>query len=648
MRLKILIGVAFGTALLLGACSGNNASGTTGGTPGPNTESNGDNGGNGGSGGTEPTTQESEELADANAKYADAQAAVAEATEAINAAETEDTPAAREKARMAIDKALEALNEAIAAADAAVKATAEDGSDASYGLALSAQTRANSYRTAQVTILDNALTSYAWYSGALVRLAIANGGVEVPRDGANTVTVTRTGRTKDTSGTDRTQIANPDAFDEDTFEDVMYSDGKLVFSGSDDEFKLHGNVAGLGSNHGLNAGDPSADDVMHSGLKLTGDGLVIRIGGTDLARGQTTVFPKGDFTDMRKDITKHTDNALGTSDPGYVAGANGWDLAITFDEPLSMSVTGGETSWMGNGDFYWRGIAPADAEEQVASTGDHYNANGFNQPAGREDLGLYEVWLSNHIGVNKGLEPAPGSALPPQPEDDTQRYLKYAAYGLFVYTADTETFTDGTSNGQMGRVQNMYFGYSAFGSDNGQQTTDINESITSAKFVGQTFAIAVKGNQFLSTGIEKIMLRGDVDLRVSIPKTTGTGELSGKLDNFEQWKDEIWQEYRSGFEVALNDGESTPGPVDIATDGTFNGVTSATVLNAGTREAPTDISGEVGYFEGSFYGPRADKDDLEAAGSWNVGFPGTPNPPEWRIFGSFGAKQLPQAAPAGN
>ena len=646
MRLKILIGVAFGTALLLGACSGNNASGTTGGTPGPNTGGNGDNDGNGGSDGTEPTTQESEELAAADAKYDEAQEAVRVATAAINAAATEDTPEARETARMAIEAAREALLDAIAAADEAVKAT-EDGSNASYGRALSMQTRANSYRTAQETILDNALTSYAWYSGALVRFAIANGGVEVPRDGANTVAITRTGRTKDTSGTDSTQIANPDAFDGDTFKDVMYSDGKLVFSGSDDEFKLHGNVVGLGSNHQLNAGHPTDADVMHSGLKLTGDGLVIRIGGTDLARGPTTTFPKGDFTDMRKDITKHTDNALMTGHADYVAGANGWDLAIAFDEPLSMSVTGGETSWMGNGDFYWRGIAPADAKEQVARTGDHYNANAFDQPAGREDLGLYEVWLSNHIGVNKGLEPAPGSALPPRPEDDTQRYLKYAAYGLFVYTADTETFTDGTDNGRMGRVQNMYFGYSAFGSGNGQRTTDINESITSAKFVGQTVAIAVKGNQFVATGIETIMLRGDVDLRVSIPKSTGTGELSGKLDNFEQWKDEIWQEYRSGFEVALNDGESTPGPVDIATDGTFDGDTSATILNSGTREAPDDINGETGSFEGSFYGPRADKDDLEAAGSWNVGF-GQTSASEWRIFGSFGAKQLPQATPAGN
>lgn len=643
MRLKILIGAAFGAALMLGACSGNNASGTTGGNTGTDTGGNGDNGDNGdngGSDGTEPTAQESEALDAADAKYAEAVAAVAAATAAINSAETEDTQEARDTARMAIEAARKALDDAVAAADDAVEAT-EDGSDAAYGRALKAQTLAKSYQTAQVRILDNALTSYAWYSGALVRFAIANGGVEVPRDGANTVEIARTGKTKNTSGTDTTQIANPDAFDGDTFKDVMYSDGKLVFSDSDDEFKVHGNIVGLGSNHSL------SDEVMHSGLKLTSDGLVIRVGGTDTARGATTVFPRGDFTDMRKDITKHTDNALAPSDPGYVAGANGWDLAITFDEPLSMSVTGGETSWMGNGDFYWRGIAPADAKEQVASTGDHYSANAFNQPAGREDLGLYEVWLSNHIGVDKGLEPAPGSALPPRPEDDTQRYLKYAAYGLFVYTADTETFTNGTDNGQMGRVQNMYFGYSAFGSDNGQQTTDINESITNAKFVGQTFAIAVKGNQFQSTGIEKIMLRGDVELRVTIPKTTGTGKLSGTLDNFEQWKDEIWQEYRSGFEVALNDGESTPAPVDIATDGTFEGDTSATVLSGGTRAAPTDINGETGSFEGSFYGPRADKDDLEAAGSWNVGF-GEFGAAQWRIFGSFGAKQLLQAVPAGN
>ena len=136
--------------------------------------------------------------------------------------------------------------------------------------------RANGLRSAQQPLLRDARASLAWYLRDLVRYAFASGDVAVPREGANVATIRRIPRT--IPGSDGTPEANPDAFTGDTFKDVMYADGKRVFSVIDDdvggdEFKVDGYIGWLSSSFDISWS-------MYAGVKLADAGLVIRTGGT--------------------------------------------------------------------------------------------------------------------------------------------------------------------------------------------------------------------------------------------------------------------------------------------------------------------------------------------------------------------------------
>ena len=527
-----------------------------------------------------------------------------------------------------------------------------------------------------------------------MRYELASGEPAEPREGVNIVTVVRIPRTipnvdnlpappllaaAGLPQNRNTQIPNPKRFDANTFKTVMYEDGKRVFSVVDDgeggdEFKVDGFVTTRISRFLL-------DPRIYTGLKLTDGGLVIRTGGTaNLGTDDYSTDGReiADYTDMRRDITRFTsdtngDNFVSPYDSegngtyDGIRGQNGWDLEITFDEPQTRSVpvdfddiSNPVSSWTGNNAFYWRAIAPADPR-QLDVDGDYYKANAFNQPKGYRDLGTYEVWLSNQVGLDRNREPAPGrTATCPDdsigtscPNDDKHRYLEYAAYGLFVYTASTETFRNTVPNlgfnGHVGRINTLHFGYSAFGTGEGQKTEDIGESITGGKFHGYTLAYEILGDQNLNqgsaTGVESKLLRGDVTLTVNIPKESGRrGTVEGTINNFQQWHSEnkYWTAYVNNFTVALN---SAP----IGENGAFSGNTQATPANtAPNRFNPATAPG-AGHYKGSFYGPRADAKKLEVAGSWTVGSrTNAANNPEDRrsVYGSFGAKQRPSATPA--
>ena len=600
-----------------------------GGNPDPGS---GGDGGNGGSDGTEPT-----ELSAANKAYSDAEKAVSDAVEAAREAAATDTPATREAAEKAIEEAREKLADAVKAAQAAA-AAAE--SPKSLGEATRALTRANNYQAAQESELDSAQASFAWYTGELVRYTFANGDVAIPHEGTNVATIKRIPRTIP-SPTDNTQIVNPDAFTGKTFKDVMYEDGKEVFSVNDggDEFKVDGYAVQRGSAYDI-------DRTIYTGLRLTNAGLVIRTGGSgqDVAFSNTLTHFRGDSTDFRRKITTWANDGDGDAvvdADDRIWGQNGWDLEIAFDQPQTRSVANGVTSWTGNGDFYWRAIVEADAEQQLAADGDYYDSRAFSQPDGYRDLGTYEVWLSNIGVLDKHLEPVAGSGkitclsgfIGIQcPDDDEYQYLKYAAYGLFVYTPDPKTFkaTGGFQayNGRVGRINTIHFGYLAFGSEDGQKTTDIGEAITSGRFHGHTLAYEIWGDQSGSGGdaFTSKLLRGDVTLTVNIPKGSGTRTLQGTMNNFQQWNEDnrYWADYVDNFAVALSSA-------DIGDNGAFSGTARAT--------PSTDLgSSGAGVFKGNFYGPRADADDLEVAGSWSIGATDQVN--IYRdLYGSFGAKQ---------
>ena len=633
MSLRLLACLACSAALLLGACSGSN-------TPGPsNADGDGNNGTNGGGGSNGEDGDDGSNGGDgdmgktplekANDDYMLADEAVKAANAAIEAGN-------QQLALRLIAEANDKLDAAVTSARAAVT-EAGSGSAAAFGAAQRALDRALNFQRTQEAILRNAREGFAWYRAELVRYTFANGVAVTPRDATNTATIRRIERTRIRPGTDDTVEAHPDAFTAATFEPVPYADGKMVFRPSDDEFKVDGYTAELVSTRVLELH-------QRTGLKLTSGGLVIRTGGTKPAG---TPFYFADFTDMRRDITRSTND---TNDDGEVTaadglpGQNGWDLEITFNEPQPASVRGGDSSWTGksswtgNADFYWRSIVRA-ADSQLMADGKYYETDAFNQPDNFKDLGTYEVWLSNHIGVERNREPTSGSGT--YPNDDDNYYLKYAAYGLFIYTADTETFFALTGpgspptirNGQHGRMQSIHYGYSAFADVSGRRTTDIGKAITNGSFRGQTLAYAVKGTSGSGGSLETRLLRGDAALTVTIPKTTGTGAISGTLNNFEEWSsvDGAWA--RCGQDQCLGSSNNLAVSLvraNILAAGDFSGSTIA----AGR----TDLNSERGSFRGAVYGPRSDSSDLEVAGSWTVGVVGGAAT-EWSIMGSFGAKQ---------
>ena len=656
MNRKLFITLSFGLATLLGACSSSNTSGTT--TGGSTTQPDAGSGGAGGNGGSDGNQRTA--VPAVNTALSIAEAAVREAVAAARMATstpTEHANAARliAQARTSLERAVEAARNAVATAQ---------GPEA-LGEARRALDRATSYRSAQEEILNTARGSFAWYGRQLVRYTLARTAVVIPRAGTNTATIERIPRTIPSPTDPDTQIANPKAFTSTTFKDVMYADGKRMFSVADDdeggdEFKVDGYVGWTASSHLVD----TLDTTVHTGLKLTDSGLVIRTGGTGDASGQ--VLYKADFTDVRRRIMRFANDpdgdGTGNADP---LGQNGWDLEITFDEPQTRSVpvsysdiSDPVSSWSGNNAFYWKSVVPADSE-QTSEDGDYYDANAFKQPKGSEDLGTYEVWLSNHIGVDTNTEPAEGqgevtcldgSRGTSCPFDDKHFYLNYAAYGLFVYTASTETFrgTGATAgyNGQIGRINTLHFGYSAFGAEEGRRTTSIGEAITGGRFHGYTLAYEVTGDRNLEagndrTGIEHKLLRGDVTLTVNIPRGSGAGSLEGTMSNFQQWNEEnkVWTAYVDNFTVALNN-------TSISESGAFSGTTQATP-STGFNSLGLGAAG-AGFYKGSFYGPRDDASDLEIAGSWAVGTRSPVVDNRKTIVGSFGAKQRPLSTPASN
>ena len=642
MNLKLLACLACSAAFLLGACSSNNSTGTSSGGGGTGNSGTGGTGGSG-SDGNGNGNMELQEMIDARDAVRKALAA------AMRARTGSDTD--RTEANNLYNAAISALDAAVDAARKAVK-DAEGGSALVVGRAAQARDNAISYRTAQTAVLNDALASFSWFRRVNVRSTISRTMVVIPEAGANDVVIMRTPRTIPTSDTDDDPKVNPDAIKSDTFEYVMHADGKVLLAGGGrtasgsvtrDEFKVDGDIISMDPRRPL-------DTNTYTELTLTSAGLSIRIGGT---RSSGSNAEMTDYTDMRRDITAHVDTDADGDLDVTPAGQNGWDLTITFNEPKSTAAGDDRrTSWQGNGDFYWRGIVPADTRDQLTVGGDYYKSAAFTQPCpvgcptiqpvDQRDLGIYEVWLSNHLDLDKKAEPSNPDD-PPYTRDDVNRYLNYAAYGLFVYTASSGTFRD-DENGHENRVQSMSFGYQAFANEDGKRTKDIGTAITKGKFKGQTLATVLEGRQDLGTQ-STTLLRGKVSLTVTIPKGSDTpGRLLGTLSNFEEWTGTYWQTYQpntdpnngGAFSVRLDNG-TVNRTIAIGPNGSYSG--TATSINAGHPTTGVNQDDPViGAFKGNFYGPRANADDLETAGTWNLG-PGTNTTPT--IIGSFGAKKPP-------
>ena len=278
--------------------------------------------------------------------------------------------------------------------------------------------------------------------------------------------------------------------------------------------------------------------------------------------------------------------------------------------------------------------------------------------------GVYEAFLSNHAGAAAGPDGTEDTA------DDVQRYLRYAAYGLFRFT-DYNTATP-----RPGRIHTFHYGFDAFDVDpEGSPTATPSvppptEDSIAATFAGKTsgwilmpaYADVTRGVDRLSNcgaagttrcdsnHIDRmIRLRGDIALTACIGgggcaggfATADANKIEGAISGMEYsprigagWTDRQTADVAAAHEIIHG---TLNLEADIAPDGSYEG----DARPESTPEPRTDGNGtypmaeawDRGGFEGAFYGPR---DDLETAGTWWV--PGKHYNNDYAgLIGSFGA-----------
>ena len=303
------------------------------------------------------------------------------------------------------------------------------------------------------------------------------------------------------------------------------------------------------------------------------------------------------------------------------------DLAIAFGAP-SQSPHGEPA-------YYWKAQVPLTEAQRGQRLPDRMrNADG--RP---EELGTYELWLSNYGGLDKGANADDAG-------DDTHRYLEYAAYGLFMF------FDNVRRTPSFSRPQAFALGYDAFRDAAGVRTTDVSTSIA-ATFQGHTMAreLVNSGAQDEITLNRALPLRGEVTLNACIGGSGCTGDgipatanrISGMISGLEEFRhDGEWISYLpAAGGIPMAEGA-------IAADGSFGGQLDHPRTAGGapnTRQFDADISPtsfNTSRYGGNLYGPR---DGLEAAGWWHMQVT-APHTPSGALIGSFGARCTEGCAPA--
>ena len=269
-----------------------------------------------------------------------------------------------------------------------------------------------------------------------------------------------------------------------------------------------------------------------------------------------------------------------------------------------------------------------------------------------DEMGVYNLWLSNYAGVDAG-------AKADDPSDDTHRYLRYAAYGLFNFLDHS------TTQVRYGRLQAFHFGYDAFADQDGQRPADWG---TSAEPIEATFNGKTTGWLLQSPhggAISRIIrLRGDVELTANLNAggDDGHGTISGAMRDFEflhngVWGNDVYHRLLENADAADYPVANDPRPgnavileeANIGAGGSFSGVAYAA---ANSAHDPDD-SGPMGpgagihsfadgTYGGAFYGPRT-LGELEAAGHWRLPVrtylnADAPARSAGTLLGSFGAK----------
>ena len=340
------------------------------------------------------------------------------------------------------------------------------------------------------------------------------------------------------------------------------------------------------------------------------------------------------------------------------------DLTVSFGAP-SRDPTGDPA-------YHWTVDVP-DPRLTIAAGATATAANPATLADADGIIGRYQALLSNHAGVDDKGTAAAG--------DDSERYLRYAAYGLFQFI-DYQTRDD-----RVGRMQTFHYGFDAFGAHN-RLPAATADSIA-ATFKGRTMAwLATTHGSGVVGGLHR--MRGNVTLHTCIggsgcqasdftaptgaDKPTAANDFTGAIHDLEitlpggAWGSGGTAAHPSGYYAFLGD-ILLDG--DITANGAFSGRavpdtaisdSRRTASDGGTRTAGADTHGYTireqvggnrglamnqfwnhGQVEGAFYGPA---DALEAAGTWwlpavssdivNNGVLG--------MVGSFGAAACPADA----
>ena len=359
-------------------------------------------------------------------------------------------------------------------------------------------------------------------------------------------------------------------------------------------------------------------------------------------------FDIGSTKDQWKDLG--VDRQTGTTDDDYcwqsnLARCSAWnsdDLEITWQAGLSGSYNSP------NGEpVYYRSSRVPFPEGQSPSQPNLLPT--FQNRRNNWDLGFYELWVTNHGGYDRKLEPADARGQRFR-TDDEDRYLNFAAYGLFVHT---DTLTDYLLPS---RVQAFHFGYDAFEDKADKRTTDISAPID-VRFEGRTMGFLYE--HFSNPNPIRIDIRGDVVLSARIGGS-GANTISGQVTRLEKLTpDGQWVRFErvvdimtgagdrlvfAGDSFGLEGQDFAASGAPISADGSYKGGVYVQYWDSDTSswknkswEFNSSHSSNSSEFGGTLYGPTGnDLDDLETAGYWYL--EGDARRQRWGgVVASFGA-----------
>ena len=218
-------------------------------------------------------------------------------------------------------------------------------------------------------------------------------------------------------------------------------------------------------------------------------------------------------------------------------------------------------------------------------------------------------------------------------DDPEDRYLKYAAYGLFSVTDYL------TSHIRLARIEGLHFGYDADVS-----TLHGAAASVAATFRGRTMGMVLHPNEAAGV-VDRVWvasstrLRGDVTLYAclgaaacnrsasfgnSASGSLASNNVEGEIENLQSRRGAGgWQVY-DALRASGGNPPVTLSPAGIDRTGYYYGVAWAALGG----------SWNTGEYGGQFYGPSS---DLETAGWWRIEPDSRQDRHSSAVIGSFGA-----------